>query len=236
MGNSLFNFILNKSNSYNYYKREHDNLIKENNNLKKQISSLNNRVSELEKNIRAPSNFPGRFLTKEDVLTKFNETYYGASRWDKFYQEMVEVLSRMDDVHKIMEFGPYKAPLVENEDVIDIMDRSEYFPFNINKVIVHDCTKFPYPIKDKEYDLVILSQVLEHFGIMGEQTEVFKELARISKRAVIALPYKWFSPFARDHHMIDEKVFDSWQGEFKYSYQNINTKNQTILRIYDFED
>ncbi|OWT33115.1 hypothetical protein BGI41_04105 [Methanobrevibacter sp. 87.7] len=236
MGNNLFNFILNKSNSYNYYKKEHEKLVKENNNLKKQVSSLNNRVSELERNIQAPRNFPGRFLTKNDVLTKFgDDTYYDSSRWDKFYQEMVEVLSRMDDVHKILEFGPYKAPLIENEDVIDHMDRSEFFPFGVNKVIVHDCTKFPYPIKDKEYDLVILSQVLEHFGIMGEQNDVFKELARISKRAIIGLPYKWFSPSERDHHMIDEKVFDAWQGEYKYSYQNINTKNQTILRIYDFD-
>lgn len=174
-----------------------------------------------------------RFLTKQDILS-INDPYYTEHRWDTCYEDVITELKKLPDVTAVLEMGPYKAPFVENSDVMDQLDFSEYFPFKINKVIQHDCTKLPYPIKDKEYDLVIASQVLEHLGYFGEQVDIFKEISRISKKAIIGLPYKWHMPFDRTHHMIDEEVFDAWQGEFNHIYEK---KNKTaIIRIFDFGD
>ena len=89
------------------------------------------------------------------------------------------------------------------------------------------------PIKDKSYDLVIACQVLEHLGINGQQVQIFDELERISDKAIISLPYMWFIPFMRDHHMIDENVIDYWANGRKYSFQLIT--NSRIVRVYEFK-
>lgn len=114
-----------------------------------------------------------------------------------------------------------------------IIDKyAEDYVIEINKFIKHNCAKVPFPIEDKKYDLVIACQVLEHLGIRGEQCKIFDELERISSKAIITLPYKWFSPYARDHHMIDKEVIAYWAGNRKPVYELI-TSNR-ILQIYEF--
>ena len=191
--------------------------------------NIDNDHSENEAAVLSESS--GRFLTLEDILG-IGEKYYDESRWNTYYQEIIDLLESFSDIGSVLEMGPYKAPFVENCDVIDKVDYSEFFPLKANEVIIHDCSVFPYPIEDKKYDLVIASQVFEHIGYFGEQIDAFKELARISKRAIIALPYKWHRPLHRSHHMIDENVFDAWQGDFVPVYENI--AEYTITRIYDF--
>ena len=206
--------------------------------LMKKIEMLENQVSDLNGELETykkseNKDLPGRFLTKEEVLTfQPNDPYYNENRWDHYYQEMVDELSKFKNINSILEMGPYKAPLVENSDVIDIQNFSSHFPFKCNNVIVHDCMETPYPIEDKKYDLVIACQVLEHLGYRGEQVDIFKEIARISKKAIISLPYKWHAPLARNHHRIDEDVFDAWTKGFDYEYET--TSQWTILRVYDF--
>lgn len=208
---------------------DYNALIYEIDELKKEINNLNNKIEYFNK---SNSNLSKNFLKKEDII-KIDDPYYDELRWDIYYEEMINELKNFKNIDSVLEIGPYKAPFIENSDVIDRIDFSEYFPHKVNEVIVHDCTKLPYPIPDKKYDLVIASQVLEHLGYEGEQVEIIKEIARISKKAIIGLPYKWYRPFDRSHHMIDERVFDDWQGEFDYIYQI--KSDMTILRIYDFE-
>ena len=241
----ISDLILNLSGSYNFYKNNYQKLKKSNKNLKESNDKLkksNDGLKDENKNLSQLLNYykgefdstlPGRLLTKKEVLAFEDDKYYDELRWDMYYQEMIEELLKLRDVKKILELGPYKAPFVEGSDVIDIEDYSEFFPLEINKVIIHDCRKIPFPIKDKEYDLLIACQSVEHLGVYGEQVEIFKEFARISKKAIISLPYKWHRPFARDHHMIDERVFNDWQGEFKHYYER--KSKDTILRIYNFD-
>ena len=174
-----------------------------------------------------------RLLTKSIFDEMAKEDSYFSGRWD-YIEEILLELSKLDDCFNILEMGPYKLPLVKGEDVIDINAAfKSYYPIEINKFIQFDCSKTPYPIKDKEYDLVIACQVLEHLGIHGEQKNIFDELERISSKAIISLPYKWFSPVMRDHHMIDKKVINHWAKGRKPIYERIST--QRIIQIYDFD-
>ena len=203
--------------------------------IKKSISE----VSLMKKSINETGNSK-RYLTLDDILSLEGDAYYDEERWTIFYAPMIEELKKLPNFDSVLEIGPYKAPLIENSDVIDISDFSGNFPFNINNVIIHDCSKIPYPIEDKKYDLVIASQCLEHFGYFGEQVGVFKELARICNKAIVALPYNWFQPLNISHHRIDEKVLDVWQGEFQHTSEvitksEVNT-NRIIIRTYDFSD
>lgn len=175
-----------------------------------------------------------RLLTKEifeEKILKKDDYYKG--RWI-YMEEIIEQVSKMDNINTVLELGPYKSPLVRGEDVMDLYTKaSEDYPYPIGNFIQHDCSQVPYPIEDKKYDLIIACQVLEHFGIKGEQVEVFNEFERISKKVIISLPYKWFRPQNRDHHMIDEKVIDFWAGNRKPSYEQI--EGTRILRIYEFD-
>lgn len=173
-------------------------------------------------------------LVTQDIFNemKKKDEYY-ENRWEYVEDIRIELL-KLTDCFKILEMGPYTLPLVKGEDVIDINDNymNEY-PYEINKFIHHNCSVVPYPIKDKEYDLVIACQVLEHLGIYGEQRRVFDELERISKKAIISLPYKWFIPNSRDHHMIDKKVIEHWANGREPTYEKI--AGTRIIQIYEFD-
>lgn len=173
-----------------------------------------------------------RVLTKDiyDNVVKSDSYYEG--RW-RYFNDIIDELKKLKDCYNILEMGPFKLPLVKGEDVIDLHDYTKSFPIKVNKLIKHNCISVPYPIEDKEYDLVISCQVLEHLGIFGEQKKIFDELERISKKAIISLPYKWSVPHLRDHHMIDEKVISAWANGREPSYQHIS--GSRIIQIYDFD-
>jgi len=173
-----------------------------------------------------------RLLTRDIFDKMVKEDKYYEGRWE-YVEDIIMELSKFNDSYKILEMGPYKLPIVEGEDVIDVKDFSEFYPIQINKFIKHDCSNVPYPIKDKEYDLVIACQVLEHLGIYGQQMRIFDELERICKKAIISLPYKWFIPNMRDHHMIDENVISHWAKGRKPAYQSIS--GSRIIQIYEFD-
>lgn len=203
--------------------------------LMKKIETLQNDVDDLKKQINPKKIETNKILTKEKILNLQKEDpYYDEAKWKFFYKPVIEELKKLEEIETVLEMGPYKAPFIENCDVLDYQDLSDSFASKVNKVIIHDCRKTPFPIEDKTYDLLIASQILEHLGYEGEQVEIFKEIARISKKAIIALPYKWIRPLARNHHMIDENVFDAWQGNFKHIHEKTNER--IILRVYDFGD
>ena len=159
-------------------------------------------------------------------------------RWG-YYEEIITQLKKFEDVHSVLEFGPHKLPFVKGSDVIDICDLFiKQSPIEIGTFIAHDCGKFPLPVEDNSYDLVIACQVIEHFGIYGQQVEFFNELERICKKAIISLPYKWFRPQIRNHHMIDEHMIKYWTGNRKPTFELISgdSYSSRILQIYDFEN
>ena len=173
-----------------------------------------------------------KFITKK-AIDNLNDEYY-EGRYD-YFKEVIDQIKLMDNINTTLEIGPYKSPLVEGGDVIDIKDNDlKSYPIKIGKFYKHDCSVTPYPLKDKQYDLVIACQVLEHLGT--NQKEIFKELSRISKKAIITLPYKWNVP-CNKHHMIDENVIDYWAQGLKPTFEKIFLdRPQRILRIYNFDD
>lgn len=180
-----------------------------------------------------------RFLEKEDLKKVTNwDNYYDDNRWSHF-EEIISCIKKLDEteeINNILEMGPYRTPFVVGSDIIDI--KRHGYPFEINKFIEHDCSKTPFPIEDKAYDLVISSQVLEHLGLLGEQKDIFNEIERISRMAIISLPFNWYMPNFRSHHCIDRGVFDTWANHREYVFEEINgTKrnNKRIIRIYMFK-
>lgn len=174
-----------------------------------------------------------RVLTKEifeEKLLKKDPYYEG--RWE-YFEEVICKLEKMEGINTILELGPYKSPIIKQEDVLDKYDNTSDFPYKIGTFYQHNGSVTPYPITDKKYDLVIALQVLEHFGIFGEQKAVFDELERISHKLLITLPYKWHVPNLRDHHMIDKKTIATWANNRKPTFEQV-IENR-ILQIYEFD-
>ena len=95
--------------------------------IKKSISE----VSLMKKSINETGNSK-RYLTLDDILSLEGDAYYDEERWTIFYAPMIEELKKLPNFDSVLEIGPYKAPLIENSDVIDISDFSGNFPFNMN--------------------------------------------------------------------------------------------------------
>lgn len=172
-----------------------------------------------------------KFITKEAIDSlddKYYEGRYG------YIKEVINQIKLMDNIDTTVELGPYKSPLVVGGDIVDITDKYlNDIPIKIGKFYKHNCAVTPFPFKDKQYDLVIVCHVLEHLGT--NQREVFKELCRISRNAIITLPYKWNIP-CDVHHMLDEKVIDNWAHGLKPEFEHIFSDPPRILRIYNFDN
>ncbi len=147
-------------------------------------------------------------------------------------------MNELDDIHTVLEIGPYKLPFVKGSDIIDLYPAyKKDYPFEIGEFIQYDCSKTPLPFEDKQYDLVIACQVIEHFGYTGQQVEFFKELERICNKAIVSLPFLWHKPSLRGHHMIDRKMIYEWTGKRKPSSELISGKKNhlRILQLYEFD-
>jgi len=177
-------------------------------------------------------------IITEEIFKEFvkKEPYY-EGRFD-YYMEIIMKLHELRDINSVLEIGPYKLPFVIESDVMDFRNYVDDFPVECGKLILHNCSKTPFPIEDKSYDLVIACQVIEHVGIFGQQIDFFNELERISDKALISLPYLWHRPLSRDHHMIDKKMINIWNGGRTPSFELISGAENSlrILQLYEFNE
>ncbi len=71
-----------------------------------------------------------------------------------------------------------------------------------------------FPFKDKEFDICWSNAVIEHVGIFDDQLFFLKEIKRVSKRAIIATPNKFFpvEPHTRTPilHYLPKELFDAY--------------------------
>jgi hypothetical protein len=106
-----------------------------------------------------------------------------------------------------LELGPHIRPLIVGADVM-VLAPSEGLPGE-GKVLVHDARSIPWPIPDGGYDLFVALQVFEHLD--SSQPEVFREVCRVARNAVISLPIDWVMPDPTNcHHGITEAQVLEW--------------------------
>jgi len=165
-------------------------------------------------------------MTREDfqsLLDGPNSNYY-LGRWE-YFSKVIELIQNLELV-KVCELGPGFMPIVKDADVM-LSPNDDHFgkPDLVKgKTIIHDATVKPWPIRDKEYDLLIALQVLEHLD--SKQTRAFREIMRVSKRAVLSLPLGWQGgeekPTHRAHRDIDLELIHDW---------TLNVEPTTVIEI-----
>jgi hypothetical protein len=144
------------------------------------------------------------------LQTQRGEYYRG--RW-AYFSEVIRIVSALP-AQRALEIGPGLLPVVKDADVIlspqeDAFGTPDTFA---GTKIVHDVTVSPWPIKDKEYDLVVALQVFEHLD--NKQSRAFREVMRISRWGILSFPYMWTGgeekPSHRAHRDIDRQLIRDW--------------------------
>ena len=148
---------------------------------------------------------------------------YWKHRWEAYLKYVVQYVREIDP-EKILEIGTNGITLCEGSDTMDIQGNPTY---------LHDATK-PFPIKGKQYDLVIATQVWEHLGT--GQVEAFKEVMRVSHAAILSFPYLWKTSSDELHAGITKEIIDNWTNEEEYYDEKVvpnrNFRNKRLIRVY----
>jgi hypothetical protein len=181
-----------------------------------------------------------RYLNKTRLIKRvktLNDTYWNATwegRWKYMWVAINEL--RVLNPQTILELGAYKINLTDISDNMDLnlkyIDRKNLK----NKIYIQDATSLPWDIEDKYYDVFIGLQVFEHFK-NKKQSEVFNEIMRISKNAILSFPYKWNTPNNITHHNIDDEIIRKWTNNImpvKIKEINAPKHRRRIIYIFKF--
>jgi hypothetical protein len=167
--------------------------------LRKPIESLLVPIENLMMRIEKSRQISIETITYIELLRLEERDPYYSGRWD-YYHEVIKLIERESPL-RVLELGPNRAPVVTNSDT---MDANRCIP---HLTYLHDATITPFPVKDSAYDMFIALQVWEH--LKGKQEDAFREVMRISKKAILSFPYKWNCP-GNCHHNIDEEKIAEW--------------------------
>lgn len=125
---------------------------------------------------------------------------YFQGRWK--YMSVVANIVREQDPSTILEIGATDRPVALGCDNMDLSDNK---PFPLT--YIHDATEIPWPIVDKQYDMVIAMQVFEH--LENKQQLSFREIMRVAKSCILSFPLGWDCP-GDCHHNITKETIHEW--------------------------
>ena len=144
------------------------------------------------------------FITKQEYDELFakekrlSKGRYWEGRWG-YTNEVVKILEQ-ENIESAIEIGTKELKIVQESDVMDLN--------NTNCTYNWDAKETPWPIKDKQYDVLVALQVWEH--LKGHQREAFKEVMRTCKMTILSFPYKWDVANDPIHRWIDEEKIKEW--------------------------
>ena len=119
--------------------------------------------------------YEGGHWTKETIET----------RWD-YHHRVIELLKglKITSVSEVLELGTMGVSCIDGSDSMDYADRWN-FPGK-NPTYLHDARIFPWPIKDKQYEVFVALRVFQH--LTPVQKESFIEAIRIAKKIILVIP------------------------------------------------
>jgi hypothetical protein len=110
-------------------------------------------------------------------------------RWE-YYQKTIKLIKELKlKPEEILEIGSVGIKLIDGSDELDYDAKPVWQTFN--PTYYHDLKSFPYPIKDKQYKLVVALRVFHH--LHGLQHKCFKEIFRITDNFIMAIPYSKYN-------------------------------------------
>jgi hypothetical protein len=172
------------------------------------------------------------YETYSDKINKLDDIYWTKSK-DTRWEYMSIVIDEIKKINpsNVLELGTNKISLVNFSDNMSLSIKYIDEENVKNNVFIKDATIIPWEFKDKEYDVFIALQVLEHLG--PNQDKIFNEMKRISKYTIISLPYKWRNASDKIHYMIDDEKINIWTSNYQpYKKIIVGNPNKRIILFY----
>ena len=152
-----------------------------------------------------------------------NKSKYWDNRWDNYLKDVAAIVSKLD-VTKVLEVGTNGISLCIGSETLDIKEGATYH---------YSITDTPLPFEDKNFDLIIATQVWEH--LEGGQQRAFKEVLRLSKYFVMSVPYMWEKSAHKSHIGITKDIINDWTLNYPYQIEMIvGKKKKRLIRLYKF--
>jgi methyltransferase family protein len=154
-------------------------------------------------------------------------TYMSAS------SRIAEQLIRERGLTTALELGPYLRSMIVGADIVDVREQPDRVAEG--RTIIHDATHLPWPVPDRAYDLFVALQVFEHLGT--HQAEVFREVRRVARHAILSLPIDWvMANPANCHHGLTEERVLAWFAPVVPTRIELGNGGHRKRLIYVFED
>jgi hypothetical protein len=158
--------------------------------------------------------------THQQFVKAAAEKRYLKGRWE-YYRETIKMAQRLNP-ETILEVGPGPLKLFPGADSLDRVKKH-------HPTYQHDATIVPWPIADKAYDLIIASQVFEHFN--GRQREAFAELRRCCRYGLLSIPYKWKTSKRDNHIGLTDQTMKSWTSGAEPIAVSVVPKQSFMARL-----
>jgi len=167
----------------------------------------------------------------------------------KKYNLFIKYFSPLES-HKILDIGPTEKEYHESDN---LLEKKYPFPEKITALGINEfkefCIRYPkvkavnyngddFPFKENEFDFCWSNAVLEHVGDVQKQTKFLREIKRVSKKAFVATPNKYFPievhtkiPFI---HFLPKALFDKFLcliGKAWAAGQYMNLLNLREIRL-----
>lgn len=154
------------------------------------------------------------------------------SRWgymEKVIAELIQIAPKT-----ALELGTNKISLMNFSDSMGL-ELNDIDPENrCNQTFVLDAGQTPWPISNRQYDVFVALQVMEHLS--PRQSEVFREIRRIARYAILSFPYKWNNPEDPIHYNIGDEVIRKWTNHYPpYKILFSGEANKRIILCFHFE-
>lgn len=160
----------------------------------------------------------GTLNTKEtfDTLCSKVPLYYAPYRWN-YIDAARGMLAGLGSA-KVLEIGPAIYPICTDEVVIESNPASvKYLKANYPNlnVLERNVEQMPLPFTDKAFDVVVALQVMEH---LKNPFATFQEMRRVSRRAIISIPFGWHSPSDESHALTTHHLQWFFGGKIPLSF------------------
>ena len=162
---------------------------------------------------------------------------YWEARKNFLYYQVVRIIATglADDAKSVLDVGSSACPYLdwfpnaEHRTSLDL--KKPYIAEGIQPVVTNYLKWTP----DRQYDLVLCLQVLEHVPSAGDFAQ---KLLASGKIVVASVPYKWAagSVSAHKHDPVDEAKMRKWFGRdpnFSYICTEVNSGARRLICVYD---
>jgi hypothetical protein len=132
-----------------------------------------------------------------------------------------------------LELGPNLRSVIVGADTMEVEANAALQAEG--RRFLHDATTTPWPVEDKAYDLFVALQVFEHLGT--RQPEVFREVRRVARNAILSLPIDWVMADPADcHHQLSRERVLAWFAPVVPTRVVVGNGGAKKRLVYVFED